>query len=63
MATTQRATRIAREERITALLLDMLSITEVLALLLPPEDHKKLIAILDQIADLKRSAIERRNTT
>ena len=62
MATTQRATRIEKEERITALLLDMISTVELLALLTDDKvDHDRLLIILGQILQLRRKAIGRRN--
>jgi hypothetical protein len=64
VATTQRATRIEKEERITALLLDMISDIEVLALLLDDDDklgRDRLLVILGQILQLRRRAIQRRN--
>ncbi len=64
MATTQRATRIEKEERITALLLDMISDVELIALLLDDDDQTdrdRLLVILGQILQLRRKAINRRN--
>src|SRR5215207_3660608 len=62
MATTQRATRIEREERITALLLNMLSDIELIALLSDDRaDQKRLLTILDEVLALKHAAIQRRN--
>lgn len=64
MATTQRATRIEKEERITALLLDMISDIELIALLLDDDDQlgrDRLLVILGQILQLRRKAIDRRN--
>lgn len=62
MATTLRATRIERDERITALLLDMISDIELLALLTDdPTDHKRLLLILGQVLQLRRKTIDRRN--
>lgn len=62
MAATKRATRIVREERITALLLNMISDIELIALLTDDEDdQKRLIHILEETLKLKHAAIQRRN--
>ncbi len=62
MATTHRATRIAREENITARLLDIVSAVEVLALLTDDiDDQRRLLIILEQTLQLKHDAIARRN--
>ena len=65
MATTHRATRIAREENITARLLDIISAVEVLALLTDDDDEdgrRRLERILEETLKLKQAAIARRNT-
>lgn len=63
MAITHRAIRIEREENITALLLDIVSAVEVLALLTcDADDQARLGAILDLVTQLKYEAIERRNS-
>jgi hypothetical protein len=62
VATTHRATRIEREENITARLLDIISAVEVLALLTDdPADHQRLMTILEETLQLKQVAIARRN--
>lgn len=62
MAATKRATRIEREENITARLIDIVSAIEVLALLTDdPDDQKRLTIILEETLKLKHAAIQRRN--
>lgn len=62
MATTQRATRIERQENITACLLDIISAVEVLALLTDDlDDQRRLMTILEETLHLKHTAIARRN--
>ena len=62
MATTQRAIRIEREETITALLLNILSDVELIALLTDDRaDQRRLLTILDEVLALKHAAIQRRN--
>jgi hypothetical protein len=64
VATTHRAIRIEREENITALLLDIVSAVEVLALLTDDDDddsRRRLELILEQTLALKYAAIARRN--
>lgn len=62
MATTHRAIRIEREERITALLLNMISDVELIALLTDDEDdQRRLMTVLEEILKLKHAAIQRRN--
>jgi len=65
VAVTKRATRIAREENITARLLDIVSAVEVLALLTDDDDEdglRRLKTILEETLELKAAAIARRNT-
>lgn len=57
--------KIEKEERITALLLDMISDIEVIALLIDDDDQisrDRLLVILGQILQLRRKAIKRRNS-
>lgn len=63
MARTIQADRIERTENTIALLLDIVSAVEVLALLIDdPVKLRKLDAILDLTLDLKTDAIHERNT-
>jgi hypothetical protein len=64
VATTQRAIKIEKEERITALLLDIVSAVEVLALLIDNDDQvtrNRLLIILGQVLKLRDKSITRRN--